>query len=435
LIEKILIFVLLTSFLGLYFLRVDRFEFIPLSTNWALLGLTLQTYGILINVDIYNTSETYFLLFAVLGFFGFILGVFFTNYVLEFNAKSEVAALMRNPWRGMRKSDWYYSLFIFLLSIIALIIFLKLIGGSVILNSITDMMIGVNSSEISVSAAEARKAIHYGSTSEYYAPGYFGQFTNTLLPLSFLIFLFVDKTKFYKLVILLIVISGVLAIIGTTATGRRGVIIGFAVFLAIFGSWKANSPKRLTKKYRAILILLIVLAMGFLSTLLGRVESDIFSGFIALYDRIFVSPAIVELKTFHLVVKDSIPTYGLGWLKELSDILPGHEMGYVQEIHHQLGGSEHGASGFGPYNSKLFNFGFYLGIFFSFIWGAIVHAYQIFIVRKSPKSNIWIVFCYSSFLLGFATSPVDLFNQGFVACMIYIFGNWFIRGILKRRDV
>jgi len=143
-------------------------------------------------------------------------------------------------------------------------------------------------------------------------------------------------------------------------------------------------------------------------------------GFLFIFDRVFISPAAQELETFEIFLANSKSTNGAGWIVQLNDILPGHRPGLAQEIHAMLGGSEYGNAGFGMYGEKYYNFG-WMGFLVSFIWGFILYTFDSKILSMKKKGFIWIVMCYAAFCLGMAAAPIDLFNGGFITCLIYLF--------------
>ena len=105
----------------------------------------------------------------------------------------------------------------------------------------------------------------------------------------------------------------------------------------------------------------------------------------------------------------------------LNDILPGHRPGLAQEIHSLLGGSEYGNAGFDFTVKSTITLGWLGATLISFLWGIALHTFDNKIINFRRKDFSWIVMCYAAFCLGMAAAPIDLFNGGFITCLIYLF--------------
>ena len=417
-----------------YVRRFDQFTFSPLACNFHFAGLTIYAIGVASIADFRQGPDIIFGLFVVISYILFVIGVLTTQIMFAFRPRRELRALASRSLDRVPRSTHIALLILAVLAIGAGVYFASSIGGSVFLNSFQARISGASAAEASTLISDARKAIHYGLDGNYYAPGYFGQFTNTLLPVVLLILCKVNIQNHLKLKssLVLIFVLFVCAYF-TTLTGRRGTLANILILSLVLFFWRGCVNYRVKKTYLAWAIVAIVFMLALISTFQGRDGQRLFDGIMSLLSRIFISPSYIELKTYKLVVYggDLFPFYG--WLSQLNDILPGHTPGLVQTIHAELGGSNFGASGFGPFLEKMNNFGFVFGCFVSFLWGMNLAMFQIFQVRTNKKDVSWFVVLYMGFLLGTSAAPIDLFNQGFVTCGLLIFCIKILRCIWPRK--
>lgn len=425
LVKTLTVGVLVTTFL-FYFWRVDRFQFIPLSTNFHLLGTSIFTFGTIFLVDASNNEELGWMLYVSVSFLFLLLGIVVSSLLLNFNAVKEIRALRQKEWPRAANADISFLLIMSIVALGASITFYLIIGNIVPVSAIISLMSGESLPDVGLEYVQARKSIHYSASGGYYGVGYFSQFTNVLLPLTWVVLVFITKgqrTKFLSIYIFTLLIFSVLAM---TGTGRRGVIIGFLIFLILWSGWKGLGSYRYSSKAKLWLVIGTVLLMGVLTTLMARsvasasVWGNMLYGIWFLIERIALHPPAQELRIFKIFLSSQEPVYGYGWLVQLNDILPGHIPGLAQQMHSMLGGSVHGSAGFSPFGEKYYNFGWFGATFVSFVWGCFIQIFQIQVIRFKSKGLVWIVMCYAAYLLGMSGAPIDLFSQGFIACLIFI---------------
>ncbi len=416
------------SVLFLYFYWIDRFQLTPLATNFHLFGATTYLVGTLSIFDQADQMQIEWALYCFTSFLFLIAGIFFANIIFAIKLKKSTTNLQYISWENSSDTSTNsFIVFMAILSLVATIYFFILIGTVVPIEAVLNLAQGADILESGKSATESRKNIHYGASGEYYGAGYFSQFTNTILPLSSVLFYYLYKTNGNKSYLAMFLISIPLAIIAMTGTGRRGVIAGFIFFIIMWTRWRPLSELRPSAVSRTYIMTAGIIIVGLMTTIIARdVVSDnpfinSLFGFKFIFDRVFISPAIQELEVFMIFLGNTSPVNGAGWIVMLNDILPGHRPGLAQEIHSLLGGSEYGNAGFGLYGEKYYNFGWLGATLVSFLWGIALHTFDNKIINFRRKDFSWIVMCYAAFCLGMAAAPIDLFNGGFITCLIYLF--------------
>lgn len=410
----------------IYFYRVDRFQLIPLATNFHLFGATIYMIGTISIIEQSNTLHLEWVFYCLACYLFLIFGTVFASSIYRFDFLKASVNLENTKWNeNPKKSEILFIIIMAIFSILATLYFFSLIGAIIPIEAAINLLGGADVGESGKSAIEARKSIHYGNSGDYYAAGYFSQFTNTILPISSLLILYLYKVTSRRVYFMLFILTIPIAIIAMTGTGRRGVIAGFIFFIIMWSRWRGLSDLRPSASARSTILLSGIFIVGFMTTVIARdlvSENPILNslyGFIFIFDRVFVSPSIQELDIFLNFLSATDTVNGAGWLIQLNDILPGHRPSLANEIHAMLGGSEHGTAGFGVYGEKYYNFG-WMGVFISFIWGFLLYTFDAKIMSIRKKDLTWIVICYAAFCLGMSAAPIDLFNGGFITCLIYL---------------
>lgn len=415
---------IITSFIYLW--RVDRFQFIPLTTNFHLFGCYVYCFGTIFLADPGDSVEFKWMLYVSVALQTMLMGIIFTSLMCNFNAAQETRKLISRAWEPSTKKDISFLVLMSGFAVLLAVVFYIMIGTIVPIQALASILSGNDVAATGLAYTESRKSIHYGAGGDYYGAGYFAQFTNILIPLSFLVLAFITKHSRTKLLSFYIFLLLIFSILAMTGTGRRGVIMGFLFFLIFWSSWKGLGTYKIGMKFRITIVVGAVLLMGVLTTLMARsVESSSFSGNVLyglwfMIERVILFPPAQEMESFKIFLASREPVYGYGWLMQLNDVLPGHRPGLAQQMHSMLGGSEHGSAGFGQYGEKYYNFGWIGATLVSFLWGCFIQWFQIKIIRYKTKGLVWIVLCYAAYLLGMAGTPIDLFNQGFITCFIFI---------------
>lgn len=423
---NIALFCITAILLIVYFYKVDRFQLTPLATNFHLFGATIYVIGTVSIFDQYDMIHTKWVIYCLLCYSFLICGSITASSIYQFDFLKASKRLENLQWdKNPKRPDILFIILMSIFSVLATFYFFSLVGAIVPIEALMNLIGGTDVSISGKSAIEARKSIHYSAGGEYYGAGYFAQFTNTILPISTLLLFYLYKVTSHKVYLILFIFILPIAIIAMTGTGRRGVIAGFIFFIIMWSRWRSLSELRPSSSARSTIMFSGIIIVGFMTTVIAREvisENPLvnsFYGFIFIFDRVFVSPSIQELEIFvnFLSVTDTVN--GAGWLLQLNDILPGHRPSLANEIHGMLGGSEHGTAGFGVYGEKFYNFG-WIGILVSFLWGFLLYTFDAKLLSVKNKDFTWIILCYAAFCLGMSAAPLDLFNGGFITCLIYL---------------
>ncbi|WP_082517592.1 oligosaccharide repeat unit polymerase [Variovorax sp. Root318D1] len=327
---------------------------------------------------------------------------------------------------GQRKGDFYLSIALYAISGVAVCLYFYLVGYNVILTSLT--------SSLSASDVKDLRLASYAGD-DYYAPGYFNQFKNILFPIAFLALSFnlKKRIKSRKIFVPVVIVLMAPVILGLMGTGQRAFLVGFVivsmVFLAI-----ASSRRFVIKRAALVAIALVfVFLFSISSYLLGRSEDfSIGSSLEALAVRLFSDNQISALVGFRYIYEQAVQ-FGGEWLTDILGILPGEYKGsdLANRVHALLYGSDRGTSPVSLWGSVYYNWGWF-GIFLfppvlSFAYCIISKRF----LKRTNHTSLEIAgYAFLFYILGawIASGPMQLVNNGLVACVLLIFGLRFQRG-------
>lgn len=346
-----------------------------------------------------------------------------TVFSRKFNTKT--AWSRYKLYREIRpaKSDRQLSIYFYAISVTATIIYFQLVGYNVFLYALSS---GISGDEIK----GLRLSSYSGDT--YYAPGYFNQFKNILLPCAFLSLSFYTLSFNFNKVAkwLIIVMASLPVVIGLLGTGQRAFFVSFVIVAIIFIG--LSSFGKATIKPRSFLILstsffIIFSASSFF---LGRSENFTFiESLSALLVRIFNDNQESAVFGFRYIYSRPVQ-YGFEWMVDLIGILPNYRGSDLANIVHEIMfGTDRGTAPVSVWGSIYYNFGWpgliILPIIIAYIYTAITAGY---LKRRNRTPFSVSGYAYLFFVLGswIASGPMQLINNGAVTVIVllYIIKNW-----------
>lgn len=319
-----------------------------------------------------------------------------------------------------QNNDFRFSVLLYVFSGFAVLIYFQLVGYNVILTSLTS----------SLSAADVknlRLASYAGD--EYYAPGYFNQFKNILFPISFLALTSHLRVRIKSKIIFSMVFVGLIlpVIMGLMGTGQRAFLVGFLIVSLIFMSIKNLRGLAITKFTLLLIFVVFILLFSVSSYLLGRSEDfSVFNSLNALAVRLFSDNQSAALVGFQYIYNQEVQ-FGTEWITDILGILPGEYKGsdLANQIHAIIYGSERGTAPVSLWGSVFYNWGWFgivlFPLFLSFFYCSVS---RYFLKRQGLTSLEIAGYAFSFYVLGawIASGPMQLVNNGIVACVILIYG-------------
>ena len=139
-------------------------------------------------------------------------------------------------------------------------------------------------------------------------------------------------------------------------------------------------------------------------------------------------------------IYDQTVQFGAEWLTDILGILPGEYKGsdLANRVHALLYGSDRGTSPVSLWGSVYYNWGWFGILLFppllSFVYCVISKR---FLKRPNYTSLEIAGYAFSFYILGawIASGPMQLVNNGIVACAVLIFGLRFQRSLRRPRFV
>lgn len=247
----------------------------------------------------------------------------------------------------------------------------------------------------------------------YFAPGYFNQFKNALLPAA-ITALVINKSKKKK--ILYYVLTPI-AFFGLVGTGQRAFLI-FTFLSVLLTRYYFGKLKIRTIVIPSIIVLLIFGAGSFY---LGRTEKFTLDSIVGnLLKRVFYQEQHEALITFRYLYEMPI-TYGYDWYRALIGIFPGVKGSEIQHIVFGLiHGNPRGTAALSFIGSIFHNFGLVGVIVVSCILSLLLNlgTYN-FLSNRKNVGNV-VLFSYITFYTSMASSGdiLFLFNKGVVLFLI-----------------
>ncbi len=276
-------------------------------------------------------------------------------------------------------------------------------------------------------AGDLRKNMYNGDA--YFAPGYFNQFKNVLLPIVTVLYLvryaLLRRRRDFWFGLVLVPIC----IVGLLGTGQRGAMALAFVFAGVFG-W-ATLPQRTRR------LVILPLALGglflfavstlFLGRSATRVDSaeDVFAILNEMFDRVFWGNQFASLWGFRYIYHASNPGFGSDWLAEICSLLPrpirpAIESSLNVDIFEVMFHDREGTAPPSLWGSVWYNFGRFGVVAVPLMLGALYQRVQVSLFRR-PKSLgrilTYTAICVYLGLWG-AGGPLVLANNGLLTALL-----------------
>lgn len=327
-----------------------------------------------------------------------------------------------SPQMGVnqKNQDFFFSIALYVISGAAVFVYFQLVGYNVIVTSLTSNLSAADVKDL-------RLASYAGD--DYYAPGYFNQFKNILFPVAFLALAahLKGRIKSRKVFVFLVLILMLPVILGLMGTGQRAFLVGFVIVAMVFMA--IVSLRRIVIK-KAMLVAIgvsFVFLFSISSYLLGRSEEfSIGASLEALAVRLFSDNQASALIGFRYIHTQAVQ-FGAEWLTDILGILPGEYKGsdLANRIHAIIYGTDRGTAPVSLWGSVYYNWGWVGIILFppllSFVYCVISKRF----LKRVRLSSLEIAgYAFYFYILGtwIVSGPMQLVNNGLVACVILIFG-------------
>ena len=247
----------------------------------------------------------------------------------------------------------------------------------------------------------------------YFAPGYFNQFKNALLPVAITILLF-NKTKNKKILYYLCI---PIAFFGLVGTGQRAFLV-FTFLSILLSTYYLGKFKIKTIIFPSIIVLLIFGAGSFF---LGRTDEFTLSSTVEnLLYRVFVQEQNEALITFRYLYKIPISN-GYDWYRAIIGIFPGIKGSEIQHIVFGLiHGNPRGMAALSFIGSIYHNFGLIGIIIISSLLAFLLNLITYNFLRKKKDIGNIVLFSFITFYTSMFSSGdiIFLFNKGVVLLLI-----------------
>lgn len=297
---------------------------------------------------------------------------------------------------------------LFIVAIIFSLLYYQLIGYNLMWLTLTSNVDDFISMRLNAYAGE-----------KYFAPGIFNQFKNTIFPILFIYFYYINRKKHWIKFYLIGV--GSILLYCLLGTGQRTFLITSAVI--IFFILFALKRGQINKKVLLLGGMAIFILFTILSFYLKRSEDvSIISGIEALIYRIFDSNQYASVVGFRYIY--SLDTqYGYEWWQSFTGLIPGIKGSDISNrVFAIIFGGTRGTAPLSVWGSAYHNFGFLgcivLGFFIGFIYT------KIYIRFLYGKFNVLRVCVYGGMFaylaMWVAGSPAQLLNNGLIGCIFIL---------------
>lgn len=315
------------------------------------------------------------------------------------------------------KMDLQISFALYVVSLAASVMYFYLVGYNVLLYI---MMHGVSSGNVT----DMRLASYSGAN--YYAPGYFNQFKNILLPLSYvgLIATYgkISTSKLiYRVMVILLLIPVIFCLLGT---GQRAFFVGFIISSVLFLGFVLQGKLKIGRAK------LIIVAVGFfaifsaMSIALGRSGgSSLTSDIEELLSRIFFEQQYGSVYGFRYIYRLPVQ-YGADWGTDLLSVLPGlHGTHLSNIISGILYGSDRGTVPVSLWTSVYYNWGWVGVMVFPVMLALTYTGTTRYMLNRSRVAYLRLMtFSFLSFILAswVSAGPMQLLNNGLATVLILL---------------
>ena len=371
--------------------------------------------GTVIGLDANLDSDNYYYVLIICFLF------FYTLTTVFFNTRRSIAKKLKEyktiaiqyDVKSTIKRFWYLTI----ISSCLTLLYFYLLGYNILFLVLSDF----STSDIT----SARINSYSGET--YFAPGYFNQFKNVLLPVAITV-LFFNKVKSIKWLYYIFI---PIAFFGLVGTGQRAFLI--YTFLSVLLATYYLGKFKISSVVMPSIIVLLIFGAG--SFYLGRSdELSVASTLGSLFTRVFIIEQEDSLVTFRYLYNIPI-TYGYDWFRGIIGIFPGIKGSEIQHIVFGLiHGTERGTAALSFIGSVYHNFGLIGVIMCSSLLAIIVNniTYD-FLRRKKNIGNI-VIFSFITFYVAIYSSGdiVFLFNKGVVLLVLLSYLMYKINFIWKR---
>jgi len=309
-------------------------------------------------------------------------------------------------------------------SVAATIIYYVMVGYNVFTMSVESYLKTGSALE---DVRDLRKNMYNGET--YFAPGYFNQFKNVLLPLVTALY-FVRygllrrrSDLWFGLVLLPI------GIVGLLGTGQRGAMAQAFLIAGVFGS--ATLPQRTRRRVMLPLVAGGLFLFGVATLFLGRTATRVDSAGSAfailkeMFDRVFWGNQFASLWGFRYIYHASDPGFGSDWLAEICSVLPRPIRPAIEstlniDIFEVMFHDREGTAPPSLWGSVWYNFGRFGVVAVPLLLGALYQRIQMGLFRGPKTLGRLLTYSGACVYLGLwgAGGPLVLANTGLLTVLI-----------------
>lgn len=373
---------------------------------WFIVFNWIMGVGVLFLLNFENKVDLVHANLTIATLLFFCIGSFFSVRFFS------IDKLYNNFWdrnKYILDFDVKIAVLFFVVSAAASLLYYKMVGYNLFFSA----LLGGEVDDFTTMRLEA-----YAGES-YFAPGYFNQFKNTLLPITYIYLLFALKDGLNKK--LFAAFGGVIVIYSLLGTGQRTfLVMAFILYLFI---WFGVSRGRINYTYLFLMFGIVLIFFGFGSVLLGRTDNLSFSETVSqFFYRVFASNQYTSVVGFQYIYDKDI-IVGSDWFKSFTGILPGMKGSTISsEIFSVIFGSTRGTAPLSTWGSFYYNFGFFGTCLGAFILAWFYsYFYYLFLTGNSNLFRVVLyggLFLYLSIWL--AGSPMQIINNGALAVLILL---------------
>ncbi|MEP0266476.1 O-antigen polymerase [Dokdonia sp.] len=369
--------------------------------NWVMVVGCFQYFEFDLKADI--THSLILMFTPIFIFIGYKLAIGRQNIQAIYNSFWN-----ETPLIPINKNQSKKILILFVITIFLSLLYYQLVGYNLVFLSLTSNVEDFVSLRLGAYSGE-----------NYYAPGFFNQFKNTIFPILYVYYAY--KLKGTKWFWSYVIILGLILLYALTGTGQRTFIItGFLIVISIL--YGLNNGK-LQRKYIFLSFGLVIVIFTFLSLRLNRTsDSSILGSFQQLFYRVFDSNQYSAIVGFRYIYEQDIQL-GAEWLQSLVGLIPGVKGSDLSNrIFNVLFGGFRGTAPLNVWGSAYHNFGIlgsvYLGIAIGYFYT------KIYLRFLKGSKNIVRICVYCALFIYLATwiagAPPQLINNGLLGCFVIL---------------
>ena len=361
-------------------------------------------FGTVINLEIGFDSDIFYYILIICFLLTYTITTIFFNIKYPISKKLKAFKLQPIIYDSKKTVNIFW--FLVIISSLLTLLYFYFLGYNIFYLVLNDF----SSADITT----ARVNAYSGET--YFAPGYFNQFKNVLLPVAITILLF-NKTKNKRILYYLFI---PIAFFGLIGTGQRAFLV-FTFFSILLTIFYLNKFKIKTIIIPSIIVLLIFGASSFF---LGRTDEFTLNSTVEnLLTRVFFQEQHEALITFRYLYDIPI-TYGYDWYRAIIGILPGIKGSEIQHIVFGLiHGNPRGTAALSLIGSIYHNFGSIGVIIISSILALLINLFTYIFLRKKKNIGSVVFFSFITFYTSMFSSGdiAFLFNKGVILLLILFY--------------